>query len=79
MTMAQLMYYAMYTGTAPARADTSHAKIAPYATFRTGAGGEGAEQWRVARPDRGWPSSGTPPRRSLRCTKLGPCDAELAR
>jgi itaconate CoA-transferase len=37
--MAQPMYYAMYTGTAPARTGTSHATIAPYGTFRTGAGG----------------------------------------
>jgi itaconate CoA-transferase len=37
--MAQPMYYAMYTGTPPARTGTSHATIAPYGTFRTGAGG----------------------------------------
>jgi itaconate CoA-transferase len=37
--MTQPMYYAMYTGTPPARAGTSHATIAPYGAFRTGAGG----------------------------------------
>jgi itaconate CoA-transferase len=37
--MAQPMYYAMYTGTPPARTGTSHATIAPYGAFRTGAGG----------------------------------------
>jgi itaconate CoA-transferase len=37
--MAQPMYYAMYTGVPPARTGTSHATIAPYGTFRTGAGG----------------------------------------
>jgi itaconate CoA-transferase len=37
--MAQPMYYAMYTGTSPERTGTSHATIAPYGTFRTGAGG----------------------------------------
>jgi itaconate CoA-transferase len=37
--MAQPMYYAMYTGTPPERTGTSHATIAPYGTFRTGAGG----------------------------------------
>jgi len=37
--MAQPMYYAMYTGIPPARTGTSHATIAPYGTFRTGAGG----------------------------------------
>ena len=33
------MYYAMYTGTPPERTGTSHATIAPYGAFRTGAGG----------------------------------------
>jgi itaconate CoA-transferase len=37
--MAQPMYYAMYTGTPPERTGTSHATIAPYGAFRTGAGG----------------------------------------
>jgi len=37
--MAQPMYYAMYTGTPPERTGTSHATIAPYGTFGTGAGG----------------------------------------
>jgi itaconate CoA-transferase len=37
--MMQPMYYAMYTGTPPARTGTSHATIEPYGTFRTGAGG----------------------------------------
>jgi len=37
--MSQPMYYAMYTGTPPERTGTSHATIAPYGTFRTGAGG----------------------------------------
>jgi itaconate CoA-transferase len=37
--MSQPMYYAMYTGTPPARTGTSHATIAPYGAFRTGAGG----------------------------------------
>ena len=37
--MAQPMYYAMYTGTPPARTGTSHATIAPYGAFGTGAGG----------------------------------------
>src|ERR1700761_3874416 len=37
--MAQPMYYAMYTGVPPARTGTSHATIAPYGAFRTGAGG----------------------------------------
>jgi len=37
--MAQPMYYAMYTGIPPARTGTSHATIAPYGAFRTGAGG----------------------------------------
>ena len=37
--MSQPMYYAMYTGTPPARTGTSHATIAPYGTFRTGGGG----------------------------------------
>ena len=37
--MSQPMYYAMYTGTPPARTGTSHATIAPYGAFGTGAGG----------------------------------------
>jgi itaconate CoA-transferase len=37
--MAQPVYYAMYTGIPPTRTGTSHATIAPYGTFRTGAGG----------------------------------------
>ncbi|MBX6390386.1 MAG: CoA transferase [Frankia sp.] len=37
--MAQPMYYAMYTGTPPARTGASHASIAPYGGFRTGDGG----------------------------------------
>jgi itaconate CoA-transferase len=37
--MAQPMFYAMYTGTPPERTGTSHATIAPYGAFRTGAGG----------------------------------------
>jgi itaconate CoA-transferase len=37
--MAQPMYYAMYTGSPPERTGTSHATIAPYGAFRTGAGG----------------------------------------
>jgi itaconate CoA-transferase len=37
--MSQPMYYAMYTGTPPARTGTSHATIAPYGAFRTGGGG----------------------------------------
>jgi len=37
--MAQPMYYAMYTGTPPERTGTSHATIAPYGAFRTGADG----------------------------------------
>jgi itaconate CoA-transferase len=37
--MTQPMYYAMYTGIPPARTGTSHATIAPYGAFRTGAGG----------------------------------------
>jgi itaconate CoA-transferase len=36
--MSQPMYYAMYTGAPPERTGTSHATIAPYGTFRTGAG-----------------------------------------
>lgn len=36
--MSQPMYYAMYTGTPPARTGTSHATIAPYGAFRTGGG-----------------------------------------
>jgi itaconate CoA-transferase len=41
--MSQPMYYAMYTGTPPARTGTSHATIAPYGTFRTGGDGTGQE------------------------------------
>ncbi len=37
--MSAPMYYAMYTGTPPARTGTSHATIAPYGAFRTGGGG----------------------------------------
>jgi itaconate CoA-transferase len=37
--LSQPMYYAMYTGTPPARTGTSHATIAPYGAFRTGGGG----------------------------------------
>jgi itaconate CoA-transferase len=37
--MSQPMYYAMYTGTPPARTGTSHATIAPYGAFRAGDGG----------------------------------------
>jgi itaconate CoA-transferase len=37
--MSQPMYYAMYTGTPPARTCTSHATIAPYGAFRAGDGG----------------------------------------
>jgi itaconate CoA-transferase len=37
--MSQPMYYAMYTGTPPARTGTSHATIAPYGAFGTGGGG----------------------------------------
>jgi itaconate CoA-transferase len=37
--MSQPLYYAMYTGSPPARTGSSHATIAPYGTFRTGDGG----------------------------------------
>jgi itaconate CoA-transferase len=37
--MAQPMYYAMYSGVAPARSGTDHATIAPYGTYRTADGG----------------------------------------
>ncbi|MCW2526307.1 MAG: putative alpha-methylacyl-CoA racemase [Pseudonocardiales bacterium] len=40
--MSQPMYYAMYTDVPPARTGTSHATIAPYGTFRTGPGANGA-------------------------------------
>jgi itaconate CoA-transferase len=61
--MAQPMYYAMYTGISPARTGTSHATIAPYGAFRTGAGGtvqlgvQNDREWRrlceqvLGRPD----------------------------
>ena len=61
--MAQPMYYAMYTGIAPARTGTSHATIAPYGAFRTGGGGtvqlavQNDREWRrlceqvLGRPD----------------------------
>jgi itaconate CoA-transferase len=61
--MAQPMYYAMYTGTPPARTGTSHATIAPYGAFRTGADGtvqlavQNEREWRrlcdqvLGRPD----------------------------
>jgi len=47
--MAQPVCYAMHAGTAPARRHIGHSKIAPYGTFRTGAGGPGAGQPGAAR------------------------------
>lgn len=51
--MGYPLYYTEYGGTAPARAGTSHAAIAPYGTFRTG---DGADVVLSVQNDREWAS-----------------------
>lgn len=51
--MGYPLYYTQYGGTAPARAGTSHAAIAPYGTFRTG---DGIDVVLSVQNDREWAS-----------------------